>query len=108
LTKVVNGSTLDAYTGESMAAIFTGQSVLDNRDELPSLIPEILDLIDPTGINVISADFLGDDDYHFLYCQVKYKGKEEPNELYIIMSDDLYKDIVLDIDLSTLINMRIH
>lgn len=87
-----------------MTAIFAAQAILDNRDNLPSLLPDIFDLIDPDGMCVIIDDIMQDNE-HLISCYIRFRKEVESHEIYMIMPQELYDSIVLEVDLPSLMSV---
>lgn len=90
-----------------MAAIFLGKSLLESQAKFPSLTPEFAALIDPEGLNVV-IDEIPAFDGRLLVCLFKFKEREEPFEAYVTITDDIYNDIVFDMNIQQFSSLRIN
>lgn len=84
-----------------MTDVFFGKDLLDNREQIESLPEQFYALIDPEGTNVIIEHKMISGG-HYLQCLMKFRDRSLPFEAYITLSDDLYKKIVMTMDIKSL------
>lgn len=83
-----------------MTQVMLGKDLIQHSKHL-ELIPEIVELIDPEGFNIIEEKFAIKGGY-FCLCLFKFKGEPEPFEVTVILKNALYKKLVFNVDINSL------